>query len=163
MFRDMRRKKQLLPQEEALAVLERGTNGVLALSGDDGYPYAVPISYAYRDGRLYFHCAKTGHKLDAIARSDKASFCVVDQDQIVPEEFTTYFRSVIAFGRIRIVEAPAEKRRSVELLARKYAPADTPEHRTEYIEKDFSRLCMLALTIEHVTGKQARELVPAAQ
>ena len=163
MFREMRRKRQALSREEVSSVLYRGTSGVLALSGDDNYPYAVPISYVYDGENIYFHCAKSGHKLELIRQNPKASFCVVDQDQIVPEEFTTYFRSVIAFGRIRIVEAPAEKRRSVELLARKYAPADTPEHRTEYIEKDFSRLCMLALTIEHVTGKQARELVPAAQ
>lgn len=163
MFPAMRRKKQLLSQEETAAVLSRGSSGVLALAGEDGYPYAVPLSYVYDGGSLYFHCARSGHKLDAIRRCEKASFCVIDQDQVVPERYTTHYRSVIAFGRIRIVEAPAEKRRSVELLARKYAPADTPEHRTEYIEKDFSRLCMLALTIEHVTGKQARELVPAAQ
>ena len=163
MFREMRRNKQLLSSEETAAVLERGTSGELALAGDQGYPYAVPISYVREGDTLYFHCAQSGHKLDAVARNEKASFCVIDQDQVVPERYTTHYRSVIAFGRIRIVEAPAEKRRSVELLARKYAPADTPEHRTEYIEKDFSRLCMLALTIEHVTGKQARELVPAAQ
>ena len=163
MFREMRRKKQVLPESDCLSILDRGTAGVLALSGDDGYPYAVPISYVREGDTLYFHCAQSGHKLDAVARNEKASFCVIDQDQVVPERYTTHYRSVIAFGRIRIVEAPAEKRRAVELLARKYAPADTPEHRTEYIEKDFSRLCMLALTIEHVTGKQARELVPAAQ
>lgn len=155
MFRDMRRKKQLLPQEEALAVLERGTNGVMALSGDGGYPYAVPISYAYRDGRLYFHCAKTGHKLDAIARSDKASFCVVDQDQIVPEEFTTYFRSVIAFGRIRVLETEEERRRAAEALCAKYAPGlDSAGE----IRKSLPAMGALELTIEHLTGKEAIEL-----
>ena len=159
MFRDMRRKKQLLPQEEALAVLERGTNGVLALSGDDGYPYAVPISYAYRDGRLYFHCAKTGHKLDAIARSDKASFCVVDQDQIHPEAYTTWFRSVIVYGTIEILEDEQEKRTAIEKLAEKYAPADSVENREEFIRKDWIPLCMLKMTIDHVTGKEAIELV----
>ena len=83
MFRDLRRKKQLLSREETTAVLNRGTSGVLALSGDDGYPYAVPISYVYDQEQetIYFHCAKSGHKLDAIQRSDKASFCVIDQDQ----------------------------------------------------------------------------------
>ncbi len=86
MFREMRRSRQALPQEECTSILDRGTHGVLALAGDDDYPYAVPISYVYADGKLFFHCAKTGHKLDAIARCAKASFCVVDQDQVAPLE-----------------------------------------------------------------------------
>lgn len=84
MFRELRRKKQLLPLGESAAVLARGTAGVLALSGDEGYPYAVPISYVYDGEKLYFHCAQSGHKLDAIRRNEKASFCVIDQNQIVP-------------------------------------------------------------------------------
>ena len=104
MFREMRRKKQVLPEEVCTSILNRGTSGVLALMGDEGYPYAVPMSYVYDDGKLYFHCAKEGHKLDAVRRCSKASFCVIDQDQIVPEEYTTYFRSVILFGTIRILE-----------------------------------------------------------
>ena len=87
MFRELRRKKQALSQEECTAVLNRGTSGVLALAGDDDYPYAVPISYVYDGEKLYFHCAKSGHKLDAIRRNAKASFCVIDKDQIVPEEY----------------------------------------------------------------------------
>lgn len=88
-FRKMRRGRQELSLEETEAILNRQTAGVLALSGDGGYPYAVPISYIYADGKLYFHCAKSGYKLDAIRRDPKASFCVIDQDQIVPEKFTT--------------------------------------------------------------------------
>lgn len=68
MFREMRRKKQALSLEESIAVLNHGTSGVLAVSGDNDYPYAVPLSYAYHDGKIFFHCAKTGHKLDAVAR-----------------------------------------------------------------------------------------------
>ena len=104
MFREMRRKRQMLGKEECEEILNRGTSGVLALLGDDAYPYAVPISYVYEDGKLYFHSARSGHKLDAVREYPKASFCVIDQDQIVPEEYTTYFRSVIAFGSIRILE-----------------------------------------------------------
>ena len=104
MFRPMRRFKQALSPEECRAVLERGTSGVLALSGDGGWPYAVPLSYVYADGKIYFHSAKSGHKVDAIRSCPRASFCVIDQDHIVPEEYTTYFRSVIAFGTVRILE-----------------------------------------------------------
>ena len=70
MFRAMRRKRQQLSRAEAEAILERGTSGVLAVAGDDGYPYAVPLSYVYQDGKLWFHCANSGHKLDAVRREE---------------------------------------------------------------------------------------------
>ena len=125
MFREMRRKNQSLSLEECALVLNRGTSGVLALSGDDQYPYAVPISYVYDGAKLYFHCAKSGHKLDAVTRNPKASFCVIDQDQVVPEEYTSYYRSVIVFGTIKILEHEEEKRIAIEKLALKYAPNDS--------------------------------------
>ena len=158
MFRAMRRKRQQLSEKECRAVLERGTSGILAVSGDDGYPYAVPLSYVYTEGKLFFHSAKSGHKIDAIMRSGKASFCVVDQDQIVPEEYTTYFRSVIAFGTVRILEDDNEKREAVRMLAVKYAPDDTEENRERAIEREWKPLCMLEMEIEHMTGKEAIEL-----
>lgn len=159
MFREMRRKRQALSMEEIAAVLNRGTAGVLALSGDDGYPYAVPISYVFDGDKIYFHCARAGHKLDAIRRNAKASFCVVDQDQIVPEEYTTYFRSVIVFGAIRVMEDEAAKRSAIEKLAVKYAPADTEDGCRNAIERDWAPLCMLEMSIDHMTGKEAIELV----
>ena len=134
MFREVRRGRQALPEEMCEAVLSRGNHGVLALAGDEGYPYAVPISYVYEGGKLYFHCAKSGHKLDAIARCPKASFCVVDQDD------------------------DGEKRRAIEALAVKYAPEDSPEGRARYIEKDWAPLCMLEMAVDHLTGKEAKEL-----
>jgi nitroimidazol reductase NimA-like FMN-containing flavoprotein (pyridoxamine 5'-phosphate oxidase superfamily) len=158
MFREMRRKKQLLPLEETINVLDRGTSGVLALSGDNGYPYAVPLSYIYCDGRLYFHCAKSGHKLDALLANPKASFCVIDMDDVIPEEYTTYFRSVIVFGTLRILEDEGEKRRAIEKLAAKYSPAHK-EGRLKEIDREFKMLCMLEMSIEHMTGKEAIELV----
>lgn len=161
MFREMRRKRQALPLERCEEVLRRGTSGVLALSGDGGYPYAVPISYCYDGARLYFHCAKEGHKLDAIRREPRASFCVIDQDQVVPEEYTTYFRSVIVFGRVTVLEDDGAKRAAVEKLALKYAPADRAEHRREYIDREWAPLCMLEMTVDHMTGKEAVELVRA--
>lgn len=132
---------------------------MLALLGDNDYPYAVPISYVYDDGKVYFHSAKSGHKIDAIQRTAKASFCVIDEDLVVPEEYTTYFRSVIAFGRIRIVEDDSEKRAAIEKLAIKYAPEDTAANRDYAISREWKPLCMLEMTIDHVTGKEAIELV----
>ena len=162
MFREMRRKRQALTQAQCQAILEQGSCGVLALSGDDGYPYAVPLSYLYHQGKLYFHCAKSGHKLDALRREPKASFCVVAQDQVAPLEYTTLYRSVIVFGRLRELEDDREKRAAIEALALKYAPQDTPAHREEAIRRDWGPLCVLELTPEHVSGKQGKDLVGKA-
>ena len=154
----MRRRQQALNIEECTAVLNRGTSGVLALCGDEGYPYAVPVSYVYDGEKLYFHCAKTGHKLDAIKREPKASFCVIDQDQVVPEEYTSYFRSVIVFGTMRILGDEQEKYKAVEKLAVKYSPEDSVASRKQMIKREWERLCMLEMTVQHLTGKAAREL-----
>ena len=154
----MRRKNQALSAEECEAVLKRGSSGVLAVLGDGGYPYAVPLSYAYADGRLFFHCAKAGHKLDAIAREPRVSFCVVDQDCVVPEEYTTYFRSVIVFGRASVVEDDAGRRAAAELLARKYCPEESTEGVAAEIDRFWRTLCILELVPKHVSGKEAIEL-----
>ena len=159
MFHEMRRKKQLLSQKECEAILTEETSGVLALAGDEYYPYAVPISYVYDWEKIFFHSVKSGHKLDTISRNPKASSCVISQDLIVPEEYTTYFRSVIAFGRIRVLEEDSEKRYAVEKLAAKYSPGETAEDRTQAIEREWKPLCMLEMTIDHLTGKEAIELV----
>ncbi|MDO5294177.1 MAG: pyridoxamine 5'-phosphate oxidase family protein [bacterium] len=162
MFREMRRKKQALSKQETLDIFERNTSGVLAVLGDEEYPYAVPLSYTYCDSKLYFHGAKSGHKLDAIQNHDKASFCIIDKDQIVPDEYTTYFRSAIAFGKIRILEEEAEKRAAIEKLAIKYTP-NNEEGCMQEIAKEFKFLCMIELDIEHMTGKEAIELVREKQ
>ena len=158
MFRPMRRSRQALGIDACKEVLSRGTSGVLALLGDGGWPYAVPMSYAFDGEKLYFHCAREGHKLDAIRREARASFCVVDRDEVVPEEYTTYFRSVIAFGRVRVIEDEAQMRAAIELLARRYFPQDSAENRHRAIEREWVGLCMLEMDIEHMSGKEAIEL-----
>ena len=159
MFREMRRKRQALSREEVSSVLYRGTSGVLALSGDDNYPYAVPISYVYDGENIYFHCAKSGHKLDVIQQNEKVSFCVIDQDKIVPDEYTSYFRSVIAFGHVEVITDEKEKLSAVEKLAIKYAPKDTATGRKNAIDREWTQPCMLKMSIDHITGKEAIELI----
>lgn len=161
MFREMRRKRQQLTEAECVEIFMKNTSGVLAVCGDGGYPYAVPLSYVYDDGTLYFHCAKSGHKLDAIKACDKVSFCVIDQDLVVPKEYTTYFRSVIAFGRASIVTREDEIRGAIEKLAIKYYPDDSKENRDSAIEKEFKAMCMVRIQIEKMSGKEAIELVNA--
>lgn len=158
MFREMRRFKQLLPKEIAVEILERNTSGTLALLGDENYPYAVPISYVYDDDKIYFHSAKAGHKIDAIKNCEKASFCVIDQDQIVPEKYTTYFRSIIAFGKMRIVEDMDDIRRIATILAMKYS-ADYKDGIPAEIDSSIRNMAILEMTIDHMTAKEAIELV----
>ncbi len=158
MFRDMRRKKQQLSKEESEEILRRGTSGVLALAGDEGFPYAVPLSYVYERGKIYFHSAVSGHKIDAVRKSEKASFCVIGQDHVLPEKFTTRYKSVIAFGTVRILEDGQEIRKAVERLSDKYSPGER-EARDREIEKDWERLCMIEFSITHLTGKQGIECI----
>lgn len=156
-FREMRRKRQQLTPEESIDILENATAGALALLGDGDYPYAVPISYVYDNDTLFFHSAVAGHKIDAVNKHDKASFCVIDKDEIHGDEYTTYFRSVIAFGRIHVITDPEEKLCAAQLLGRKYNPGQEEALQKE-IEKGFSRMVIIRMDIEHLTGKEAIEL-----
>ena len=161
-FRPMRRNRQQLSREECERILDRCTSGVLALAGDSGYPYAVPLSYVYADGAIIFHSAVEGHKVDAIKRDNRCSFCVIERDDIKPAEFTTYFRSVIAFGCIHILETADEKVQALRLLGRRYSPGDEPGLQHE-IDKSLDHVLLLRLNIDHLSGKQAIELLRARQ
>lgn len=158
-FRPLRRARRALPRESCEAILQAASTGVLALQGDGGYPYAVPLNFAYAGGRVYFHCAKQGHKLDAVRRCPKASLCVVDKDAVVPEKYTTAYRSVIVFGTVRVLEDPAAMHAALAALARKYAPAESEaSHRAE-IARYRDEVCVLELTPAHISGKQGLELL----
>ena len=124
MFRELTRKNQQLPMEECLRLLREETRGVLSVQGEDGYPYGMPMNHWYddRDGCLYFHSGRGGHRTDGLRGCDKVSFCVVDKDELVAEKLTTYFRSVVVFGRVRILEDAEEKRAAVTALSRRYFP-----------------------------------------
>jgi len=159
MFRDMRRNNQQLSHEACEAILQKATSGVLSLLGDDGYPYGVPLSHAYADGKLYFHGARVGHKIDAIRGCDKASFCVIDQDEVKDTELTTYFRSVIAFGKVELLEGEALLP-AANTLARRFFPAISDGWEGRY-RNSLDNMYMIVLTIEHLTGKEAVELTRA--
>lgn len=157
-FPPMRRIRQQLNNDDTANIFEHGTHGTLALLGDDAYPYAVPVSYVFAENKIIFHGAKSGHKMNAILRSPKASFCVIEKDDIHPETYTTYFRSAIAFGKIRLIEDEPEKSRLCEILAEKYRPGFA-EERKAAIRREWNALAVFALEIEHMTGKEAIELV----
>lgn len=165
MFREMRRIAQQISPEECAEVLRRATSGVLGLHGDDGYPYTVPLSFVYQEGgaglgTIGFHCAKTGHKIDAIRRNGKVSFTVIDRDEVMPRERTTKYRSVIVFGRARILEDEQEMRRVANAIGDKYSRGfeELYMRETEDTIRE-GRLCCVEITIDHMTGKIGRELL----
>ncbi len=151
----MRRFKQLLPVEESLEILRTATNGILALCGDGEYPYAVPVSFAYDGKDIYVHSAVAGHKIDCLRRNPKVSFCVVSQDRIVPEEFTTYFKSVIVFGTATFISDRPEMEYGLKLLADKYSPGI--DSKAE-IESGMGRVAVIRISIDSMSGKEAIEL-----
>lgn len=157
MERKMRRFKQQLTNEQSIEILSNTTAGVLALCDSDMQPYGVPLSHVYANGKIYFHSALKGHKVDVLKFNNKASFTVIAQDEIHPEKYTTYFRSVIAFGSIRIIEDEAEKRRTLEILGRRCNPDDA-EGLEKEIASGLSRCLMLEMNIGRLTGKQSIEL-----
>ena len=147
----MRRNKQALCQEECEQVLRRATSGVLSLISPDGFPYGVPLSYALVDGVIVFHGALEGQKIDCIRRDSRASFCVIDADDVIPEKYTTAYRSVIVKGRIAIVTDEKQKH---DLCI--YPDESAAE--VEYTQFA-SRLCLMVLTPEQITGKMGLELM----
>ena len=142
----------------SFVILQKATAGTLALLGDNDYPYAVPISYIYANGKIFFHSALSGHKVDAIRKCDKASFCVIAQDEVHPEKYTTFFRSVIAFGRIHIIEDEGEKLATARIFGNRYNP-NQEEALQKELESGMSRMLMIRFDIEHLTGKEAIELM----
>lgn len=156
-FRKMRRSAQQLSNEECIEILKREPRGVLAVIGDEDYPYALPLDFVYEEenGKIYFHCAKVGYKLDALRNNNKVSFCVYDEGFRKEGDWALNIKSIIIFGKIKFIEDQEETIERVRKLALKYYP--TAEAVEEEIVKAGSRVQMLELTIEHMTGKLVNE------
>ena len=157
MFRPMRRFKQQMTAEECTAVLSSGRRGVLAVLGDDGYPYGVPLNYWYspENGKLYFHGAREGHKLDAVRNYDKVSFTVFDEGFYKEGDWAAWVHSVIVFGTVRIVEDEEEITEIARQIGLKYYP-DAQEV-VEILERTKGRIGAMEMSIEHMSGKLVHE------
>ena len=157
MFRKMLRFKQQLSEEECISILKKQLRGVLSVLGDDGYPYGMPLNHYYceAEGKLYFHSGKTGHKIDAIRNCDKASFCVYDRGYREERDWALNIKSVIVFGRVKIVE---DHERAIE-ITRKLSYKFTDD--TAYIEREIENsgpgVLVFELIPEHMTGKLVNE------
>ncbi len=154
----MRDERKRLSDAETETILRDTTSGVLALIHPSGFPYAVPLSFTYTEGRLLFHAGVAGALLDAMAHDARASFCVVAQDDVDPAMFTTRYRSVIAFGRIRIHHGDDERRQALLALAEKYAPEHLDRADAE-IERSRDRVTTFELAIESMTGRASIHII----
>ena len=156
-MREMRRKKQELGREECEKIFENGSFGVLALLSADG-PYAVPLSYVYDGGKFYFHSAPEGRKIEAVKFCDRASFCVV-ADEVLPEKYTTKYKSAVAFGRVRILGDEEEKKAAAVRLGLKYFPAGGYAGAAAEYAKSGAHMCAIEFSVDCMTGKQGKEFL----
>lgn len=154
MFPPMRRMKQEIPRETCIEILQKSPRGTLALQGED-YPYALPMNHFCQDGKLYFHCAKIGHKLDLLAQNDKVCYTVLDEGTKKDGDWAFWFQSVVCFGSLRKVDSTAEIVEILRSLGNKHYP--DPSEVEEEISSALSRVQMLELTIHHMTGKLVHE------
>ena len=155
MFRQMRRIKQQQSDEVCISILKEQPRGVLAVHGEDGYPYAFPMDYIYKDGKIYFHCAREGHKIDALKADNRVSFCVYNEGFRREGEWALNITSVVIFGRIRFITDVHEAFTVCRELGEKYIP--TREELDGELERSFKHVQMLELTIDHMTGKLVNE------
>jgi len=157
MFREMRRGKQALTKEEIIEVLTTETRGVLSVHGDDGYPYGVPINHFYDEesGKLFFHGATFGHRVDAIKRNPKVSYCVYGQDYQIEGDWAKYVKSVVVFGQVELIEDIAEIERWSRKICDKFpCPIEYVE---KEIRKDADKTLCFAINIEDINGKLVHE------
>ena len=156
-FRSLTRKKKELPLEECLTILREEKRGVLSVLGDGGYPYGTPMNHFYNDDddRLYFHCGRLGHRLDALRQNDKASFCCIDAGTPIPDDWALQFRSVIVFGRIEIVDDPEKIVTISTALSHKFT--DDESMIADEIRRSGAATLLLSMKIEHICGKTVKE------
>lgn len=157
MFRDLVRKKQQIDDAECIEILKNEKRGVLSVLGDDDYPYGMPMNHYYHDAddKIYFHSGMTGHKIDAIRRHDKASFCVYDQGYARDGEWALNIRSVIVFGRIEIIEDRDKTVEISRLLSYKFT--DDEQYIADEISRSGPKTLLFALVPEHISGKLVNE------
>ena len=153
MFRELKRKNKEISEDECRELLRQQTRGVLSVLGDGAYPYGMPMNHYYHDedGCLYFHCGRGGHRADAIAQHDKVSLCIVESGERVDGDWALRVRSVIAFGRIEILDDRDTVIRIAKALSYKFTQDES------YIQKEIdayaSHTVLLRMKIEHLCGK----------
>lgn len=153
-MKKMRRKDREISLPEAREILGRAEYGILSTVDRDGQPYGVPLSYAYREGAIYFHCALEGHKLDNIAHNARVSFCVVGDTRVLPEEFATEYESVVVFGVASEVHG-AERHNALVWLLERYSPGFIAAG-NDYIRQKDKLTKVIKIDVRQISGKARR-------
>lgn len=153
----MRRFKQQVSEEICRDILKSEKRGVLSVIGEEGYPFAVPMDFYYdeAENRIYFHGAKAGQKIDAIKRCGNVCFTVWDKGELREDDWAPYVTSVIIFGKASLPADPALTFEKVRRIGLKYYPS--AKEVDEEIALDLSATQLIALDIEHMTGKLVHE------
>ncbi len=157
MFRKMRRFKQEISEQECIELLKNEKRGVLSIIGDEGYPYGIPLNHFYSesDGKIYFHGAKEGHKIDSIKKNNKVCYTVFDKGYRRENEWALNVKSVVVFGRISLVEDEEKAKEICTELCRKFT--DDEEYLNYEITHSLKNVQCLEIEIEHMTGKLVNE------
>lgn len=155
MFRKLRKIKYEIPKERVEELIKTTEYGVLSTVGEDGYPYAVPVNYAYINGNIYFHCAREGHKLDNISFNNKVSFTLVPYSKVLSEKFDSEYESVVIFGKAEEV-FDKEKIDGLLGLVYKYSP-EYVEAGKAYIDRAQDKVRIMKISFDYVTGKTYKE------
>jgi nitroimidazol reductase NimA-like FMN-containing flavoprotein (pyridoxamine 5'-phosphate oxidase superfamily) len=155
MFREIRRKDRLITKEAGIELLKKCDYGVLSVMGDDDYPYGVPVNFAYKDNCIYIHCFLEGHKVDAIKKHPKVCLTAVDDVEVLKDQISTNYISVIVFGKAEIISPPEEKMRKIafDAIIDKYIPNEE-ERTSKYIQGQDSKTNAIKIEIEHLTCKR---------
>ena len=158
MFRAIRKKKNEISINAAKDLLRSSRRGVLAVNGDEGYPYAIPINYLYdeENNRIIFHGAKAGHKVDSLKKNDKICFTIYGNETIKEEKWAPYLQSVVIFGKCHLVENKDETISMLKKFALKYYPNE--EMVNKEIEFSGRGVQMFEIEIEHLSGKEVQEI-----
>lgn len=157
MFRELQRKNKQISMEECIEVLKNETRGVLSVIGEDDYPYGMPMNHWYNeeDGKIYFHCGKSGHRLDALQKCNKVSFCVYDAGRREEGEWAFKVKSVIIFGKIEIIDDMTQIIDITRKLSYKFTQDEN--YIQNEIDKYAAGTLLLQLTPEHICGKLVTE------
>lgn len=157
MFRQIRRKQKEIEMTAIKNLLHHVRRGVLAVHGDNGYPYAIPVNYLYdeENQRIYFHGARVGHKAEAIKACDKVCFTVFGNETVKEEPWAPYVQSVVAFGRCYLAEMDAAALSLLKQFAMKYYPEESLVDREVAVSAKAAQL--FVIEIEHLSGKEIKE------
>lgn len=153
MFRELKRMEQTLTENEMISILNSCQTGVMAVNGDDGYPYAVPLNYVYENGRILFHCALDGHKVDAIKKNPKVSFCVIESDDVDARALNTDYKSVIVFGKAGIIDGNEDRMAALMTIGAKYS-AEFEEEVKREIKNEWDNVALVEIVLDHMSGKK---------